>query len=537
MGVDIYAAAKLPFAFSGIVGLLKGSETPQVAEILGGAVLIFCLFTFLTKTMSFLQDLLFYPVVNVAIRELHFKTGFHVHGLSMEDYEKLSLPEILSFTKRIGLSARFFLHTMLVTLVPTFIKFVVAFSILMNIGIFREGLVLGAVLLIVLYAFSMRFYMDARKKSWVITDQVTLALGESIQNTKLVRFYESFERLRLRRLVNEEARLWFRSTIQMDVMQILIGIVIAGIMGAVITVGVQQVAVGTLTLATLVLIHGQLSALLIPLKSSLREMRQVFEATIDIEKILDLYAMPQERKSTPYTSGKSILIPVKDATALEMKNIHFSYHDDVVFRDFSLSIHAKERILIFGESGAGKSTLLSLATGLLKPARGDVTLFGHNLSNLSLEEVGQFMHFIPQDISLFKASFYDNLVYGCGEVSLDEVHRVIKIAKLKSTVEGLLNGLETQIGEMGAKLSGGEKQRLALARALLLKPKILIFDETTNALDEETEKAVFDAVMDEIETVIFISHRPLHKEKVTRVIVLEGGNKGNNHGESKFLHP
>ena len=517
MGVDIYAAAELPFAFSHIVGLFKGDAPPQMSDILLQACIIFGIFTFLTKTMSFLQDLLFYPVVNVCIRELHFRTNFHMHGLSIEEYEKLSIPEVLSFIKRIGLSARFFLNTMLVTFVPTIIKFVVAFTILMNIGVFREGLVIGAIGLVVLYVVAMRFYMRARRKSWLITDRVTLAIGESIRNTRLVRFYESFEQLRIRNLVNEEARAWFRSTMQMDGMQILIGVVIAAIMGSVIFYGAYGVFEKTIALSTLVLVHGQLSALLVPLKSSLREVRQVFEATIDIEKILDLYALPQESRK----SGKGILIPVEGTPALDMKGIDFSYQDDVVFNKFSMRIERGDRALIFGESGVGKSTLLSLATGLLKPQNGEVTIFGHRLCDLSLEEVGQFLHYIPQDVPLFKASFYENLVYGCGEVTRQEVDRVIDVACLRGLLETMSEGMNSDIGEMGSKLSGGERQRLALARAMLMKPKLLIFDETTNALDEDTEKLVLDHVLSSIETVIFISHRPMHKERVSKVVKLD----------------
>lgn len=517
MVVDVYAVAKLPFIFADLITLLKKENVSDIPSLVMSATFVFCVLTLLTKTMSFIQDLLFFPVINVAIRELHFRTVFHIHGLSLETYEKLTMPEILSFIKRIGLSVRFFLRAFLVTLLPTMIKCSVSLIILLKIGIFRKGLICGALALVLLYGIGVQFYLRARREGWAMTDRVTHAMGDSILATKLVRFYESFDRRNMRALVNEEARLWFRATLRMDAMHIIIGLVIALMMGSVIVLGAHDVVKGTLTLGTFIILHGQLTNLFVPLKNSLYELRQIFEASVDLEKITALHTIPEEKKHSSLTA----LIPRENAPALSLEHIHFAYGNNPVFEDFSLEVKVGERLLICGESGSGKSTLVTLATGLRPPQQGKAKLFGHIMADLSLEDIGQFLHFIPQEIPLFKGAFFDNLTYGCAQIpENDVITHILKETHLNNVLAGMPQGIYTEIGDKGAKLSGGEKQRLALARALLLKPKLLIFDETTNALDEKTDASVLDFVLKSIPTVVFISHRLIHKQKVNRIIVL-----------------
>lgn len=505
MGIDIFAATMLPFAFSDIIAFLKGQDKFPDAQgmLISLCGLYFC-YTVLTKTMSFVQDLLFYPVINVSIRELHYKVPMHIHGLSLEEYKNLNVPEVLSFTKRIGQSARFFLRTLMVMILPTFFKFVVAFFILFQIGVYRLGLILGIVSFMIVYIFSMKIYLKTRRESWLITDRVTQTIGDSIHNTLIVRFYEAFEAKKLRHIVREEARLWFKSTMQMDGLQALLGLTLALIIGPMIYFGALSVVEGTMTVATFVLLHGQLTSFFVPLKGSVTEIRLIFESIVDVEKILMLFEKPAVPKKNDFT--QEIVID-KSKPVLELENISFSYGKKKVLRNFSLQLKQGDVLHLYGKSGVGKSTLLSLITGLQEPQSGSIKLYGCEISKLSLEQISRFVHFIPQQVPIFTGTFCENLIYGIQHVSEDRIERAIRIAQLENLIQTLPQGLDTEIGEMGHKLSGGEKQRLGLARAILHQPKILIFDETTNAIDIETEKAVFKDIRGEIETIIFISHR------------------------------
>gem|GEM_PF-5921939 len=499
MGTDIGAAAYLPYAFKNILEALENHNLQAGLLSLGG---IYLCTSILVKTLTFVQDILFYPVVNIAVREIHFRIPDHIHNLSMEAYKKLSMPKIISYQKRVGYSARAFLRTLLVSIVPTFIKAIVSIVILLNIGIFKTGLLTGIALTFVLFFLILQWYLSARKAAWQVTDRVILGIGDNILNTRLVRYYKSFAQKHMRSLVQEEYRTWWRVNNRMDAFQMLLGLILGGMAGVMIVLGALAVQSGTITLGDFVLMNGQLTVLLLPLRQAFVDMRLMCEAAIDIEKIADLFEIPAE---TPQTRTPSFDF---SAAPICFENVSFSYGDKrKLFEDFSLSIKTGEKVLIHGVTGVGKSTLVSLMTGLLKPQSGRVRVFGEDTQHLSLEDMGKILHFIPQDNQLFNASLYENLTFGVGNPTKEDIEKALALTLLTQVIARLPHGLDTEVGEMGAKLSGGEKQRLALARALLLNPKILIFDETTNAMDMETERQVFENIEKTIHTLVFISHR------------------------------
>ncbi|MBX9977682.1 MAG: ABC transporter ATP-binding protein/permease [Alphaproteobacteria bacterium] len=515
MGVDISATTYLPFCFKNIVEVLGTATTTDALLALVG---IFLGATFIVKTASFLQDLLFYPVINLSIREFHFRTAAHIHTLSLKDYHSLSIPEVISFQKRIGLSARFFLRSLLVSVTPTLLKFIFAFSVIWSLNVFRVGLLCGILILFVMFCFAMRWYISMRLRAWKATDKATMIIGDSILNTKLVRFYKTFEMNRLRTAVREEATTWFHMTMRMDMLQVFMGAVIALIVGGIIGFGAYQVHHGTMTIGQFILLNGQLTALFIPIKQTLTDMRLIVESSVDFDKIAEVLMLPEEKKET---------IPAHfdmSAPCISFDHVVFAYTPNKpVFNDLSLTIQSRETVLFFGVSGVGKSTLLSLMTGLLTPTSGTVKLFGQDIASLSLEDVGRVIHFIPQDNQLFNGTFYENVTFGVDDVDAHALDEALDAAELTDLIKRLNDGIHTVIGEMGSKLSGGEKQRLALARALLLKPKVLIFDETTNAMDKETEKKVFDNIRDRINTLIFISHKPAVVHQIDRFLEVKKG--------------
>ncbi len=500
MGADIAATTYLPFCFKNIVEGLEGGKAFHGLFALTG---IFLGTTFVVKVASFLQDLLFYPIINVTIRECHYRTAAHIHAIALTDYHTLSISEVISFQKRIGFSARFFLRALLVSILPTLLKFLFAFAIIWSLDIFRFGLLIGIFTLFGLFYSAMGWYLRMRTKAWRITDKVTMALGDSILNTKLVRFYKAFELRRLRRLVQEESETWFLMTFRMDMVQVFLGGFMALIMGGLIGFGAYKVHEGTLTLGQFILLNGQLTALFIPIKQTLLDLKQIFEASVDFEKIADIFDIPKEKKEV-----RPVQFDSSHQQCITFNQVSFAYKEGKnIFKDLSFQIESNKKVLFYGVSGAGKSTLLGLMTGLLTPQSGIIQLFGEDIFPISLQDIGRVVHFIPQDNQLFNGTFYENLTFGVESLKAYEIDDALQAAELTSLIKCFPQGLHTIIGEMGAKLSGGEKQRLALARALLLKPQILIFDETTNAMDKQTEKKVFENVGRQIKTILFISHR------------------------------
>ncbi len=212
---------------------------------------------------------------------------------------------------------------------------------------------------------------------------------------------------------------------------------------------------------------------------------------------------------------------------VEFVNVDFKYPDsnEMVLKDFSLKVSAGESVAFVGESGAGKSTILNLLIGFIPPLNGKILIDRINMLNLDLNEYRHQIAVVPQNTILFSGTIVDNITYGLENVSREDVERVIHEVGLEDLVEKLPNGLDTQLGEHGDKLSGGQRQRISIARALIRKPKIIIFDEATSALDSASEKKVQDATdrMMKNCTTFLVAHRLSTIRNADRIVVMKEG--------------
>jgi len=203
---------------------------------------------------------------------------------------------------------------------------------------------------------------------------------------------------------------------------------------------------------------------------------------------------------------------------IQLKNIYFKYDDNSSFilNNINLTIRSNSITFIKGESGAGKSTLLNIICGLLKPTTGELLVDDKNI-NFSLRSYQSIVGYVPQKTLLSDDSILENIIFGQNTKNLNSnlINEVVNKTKLDKLIKRLPSGLNTIIGERGSFLSGGEQQRIGIARALYKKPKILILDEATSALDEATEHLIIKELLDlqKIMTIIIVSHKTLHTEK------------------------
>lgn len=209
---------------------------------------------------------------------------------------------------------------------------------------------------------------------------------------------------------------------------------------------------------------------------------------------------------------------------IELKNVSFGYEDNQVINDLSLVIESGTSIALVGESGSGKSTIIKLLMGLIKPDDGKVLVDGIDLKKVSLNSYYDHVSYVSQEVPIFDGTLRENLVFD-KNVSDDEIIEVLKFVSLEQFYSKLQNGLDTELGERGIKLSGGEKQRVALARLFFEDTKIIILDEATSALDNITEKKVMNSIFDKLSnrTVIMIAHRLDSIKNVEEVLVLKDG--------------
>lgn len=508
---DVLSSIYIPFCFTNILGAL---EHPTTYDALGMLLIIYTLTLFVFKTSSYILDLVFYPVINTAIQEIHYNMALHTHNVSMHDYQGIYTPELISYQKRVGTSARFFLQPVVIAVIPSLFKCTITFLLIWQLNIFRTGILLGLALLILMFCYFITQYMTKRRAVWNISDKVCRIIADSIINTKIVRFYKKYELKRIRQAVDEEARIWYDMTFYVSIMQISIGATIAVIMAGSIYLASYAVVDGTLTIQQFVLLGGQLGTLFLPIIAMITEIRLIIESVVDIEKIASLFDIPQEQKTEQVHEFDHTH---NDCIVFDNVSFHYEKHTPTL-TDVNLTIQQDENVLIFGASGAGKSTLLGLMTGLLQPSSGTVYLLGQDITSISLEAIAKIIHFIPQEPQIFNGTLYENITFGIEDIDEEALLEAIDIASLSDFIKKLPEGLNTSIGEMGSKLSGGEKQRLALARAFLLRPYVLIFDETTNALDKDTEHTIFHNIKKYIKNVIYISHKPYTLDQIDRYI-------------------
>lgn len=238
------------------------------------------------------------------------------------------------------------------------------------------------------------------------------------------------------------------------------------------------------------------------------------------KQALSLMQDPQDILDPPHVKALSI----KEGS-ITFENVSFSYGEKKVFQDKNLHIGAGEKVGLVGYSGAGKSTFVNLILRFFSLKKGRILIDGQDISHITLESLRVNVALIPQDPILFHRSLEDNIRYGKVEASLEEVIQASKLAHCDEFIKRCSKGYQSFVGERGTKLSGGEKQRIAIARAMLLKAPILILDEATSALDSVTERYIQDSLekLMENRTTIVVAHRLSTLSKMDRILVFDEG--------------
>ncbi|MBB5325729.1 ATP-binding cassette subfamily B protein [Anoxybacillus tepidamans] len=212
---------------------------------------------------------------------------------------------------------------------------------------------------------------------------------------------------------------------------------------------------------------------------------------------------------------------------ITFKDVSFKYEDSErhALKSFSLDVKAGETIAFVGESGSGKSTILNLIIGFYKAQEGTILIDGVPINEIDIKKYRKLLAIVLQDTILFSGTIRDNITYGLPKVREEKLQQVIKMANLEEVIQNLPEGLDTQVGEGGAKLSGGQKQRIAIARALIRDPKIIILDEATSALDNKSERFVQQALeqLTKNRTTFIVAHRLSTISHADRIVVLKNG--------------
>jgi ATP-binding cassette subfamily B protein len=263
---------------------------------------------------------------------------------------------------------------------------------------------------------------------------------------------------------------------------------------------------------------GQLIGSVILLSSLMPQISKGFSSIRSLGEVL-------ESPDIEANSGKKLIEDV--VGIVNFDHVSFSYPESerAAISDLSLSAKPGEMIALVGPSGSGKSTLINLVIGFLRPQSGVITIDGRNMAELNLSSYRKFISVVPQESVLFEGSVRENVTYGLGSVTDKRVESALRAANAWDFVGDLPDGVNTLVGERGARISGGQKQRLAIARALIRNPRILILDEATSALDSQAEREIQSALESLMQnrTTFVVAHRLSTVQKADRILVLEKG--------------
>jgi len=472
-----------------------------------------------------IRDTLFGRVTERAMRRIGLKVFDHLHNLDLAFHLNRRTGGLSRDIERGTTGISFLMRFLVFNIVPTFLELFLVMGILWQQYRFEFALIVFVS--VVSYVWFSKTTTDWRTKFIREANQAdsrssTRAI-DSLINFETVKYFtnEQYES----NLYDKELDKWEQAKRKNRLTLFALNggqaLIITLSMTAMLSLAAYEVTQGVMTLGDFVLVNAFMMQIFLPLnflgfvyreiKSSMTNIERMFSLMKVSSKVADV----DDAKPLDLSQGK-----------IEFKDVHFHYDPErPILKGLNFSLVPGERLALVGSSGAGKSTIAKLLFRFYDATSGVIEVDGQDISKVSQLSLRANIGVVPQDTVLFNNSLIENIRYGCPDASDEAVKQAVKQAHLHEFVEQLPKGYETQVGERGLKLSGGEKQRVAIARTLLKNPGILIFDEATSSLDSQSEKAVLTAI-DEIskgKSSVVIAHRLSTIVNADRILVIENG--------------
>ena len=513
----------VPYALKWVVDSMSGP--PTAMTIVVALVAAYAAARFGTVLADNLRNAVFEKVGQQAGRRLAARVFRHIHNLSLRFHLERRTGSLTKIVERGTKSIDMMLYFLLFNIAPTLIEL----TAICVIFFFKFGpeLVAATLIMVVLYIAFTRAITDWRSKLQREMNEVdNKAIGravDSLLNYETVKYFGAEEReaKRYDEAIAAYARAATRNETSLAWLNIgqsaITNLMMAGAMGFTVW-GWSQ---GRFTPGDVVLVNGLLLQLFRPLDMLGWVYRSIRQGLIDMEAMFGLVDTPAEIVDAPGAGQLQV-----ERGLVTFEDVHFAYEPErPILAGVSFAIPPGTTLAVVGPSGAGKSTLARLLYRFYEPTGGSIRIDGQDIARVTQDSLRAAIGIVPQDTVLFNDTIGYNIAYGRNGASDDEIRSAARGAAIDRFIAALPQGYESMVGERGLKLSGGEKQRVAIARTLLKNPPILILDEATSALDSRTEEAI-QATLDAVarnRTTIIIAHRLSTIVDADRIIVLDAG--------------
>ena len=501
------------------------AETIQILTVPVALVLAYGILRFSTTLFGELRDTVFSRVAERGMRRIGLEVFNHLHQLDLNFHLSRKTGGLSRDIERGTNGIAFLLRFMLFNILPTLLELVLICAILViNYNAWYLVITLSAVTSYILFSvvvteWRLRYVREANEKD----NQSNTRAIDSLLNYETVKYFgnERYEGELYDKQLEEWETARLNNRYSLFALNSGQALIIAVAVTAMLYLATKDVVSGAMTLGDLVLINAYMIQLFIPLNFLGFVYREIKNSLANIERMFGLLETP------------AVIVDAKDANELEpnggeirFENVSFGYTPErPILRNVSFTVPAGKKVALVGPSGSGKSTIARLLFRFYDVDSGTISINGQSISGVTQHSLRKAIGVVPQDTVLFNDTIGYNIGYGDTTASEAQILRAAKLAHLQSFIETTPDGLNTIVGERGLKLSGGEKQRIAIARTLLKNPVIMVFDEATSSLDTGSEKAILQALEEAAHnhTTLAIAHRLSTIIDADEILVLQRG--------------
>ena len=514
----------IPFLYKDAVDALS-VKSPGVIAVPILVILAYGAARVLSQSFNELRNAVFAKVGQRAVRQIALAAFRHIHSLSLRFHLERRTGGLARAIERGTAGIEFLLSFMLFNVVPTVFEIVIVCAILWRLYNWTFALVtlativsyIGFTFLVTDWRIRYRREMNTRNS------EANTKSVDSLLNYETVKYFanEAHEAERYDRALQAYERAAVRSETTLALLNVGQGAIIAGGLIGVMILAAEGVAAGRMTVGDFVLVNAYLLQLYMPLNFLGVVYRNIKQSLTDLEQMMSLLKIAPEIEDRP---GAPTLA-IRQGT-LAFRHVDFRYDPRrAILSDVDFAVAPGATLAVVGPSGAGKSTIARLLFRFYDVDAGAIEIDGQDIRDVTQDSLRRAIGVVPQDTVLFNDTIYYNIAYGRPGADRAEIEAAARRAHIHDFIASLPDGYDTVVGERGLKLSGGEKQRVAIARVVLKAPKILIFDEATSALDTKTEREI-QASLAEVaadHTTLVIAHRLSTVVDADQILVLDGG--------------